>query len=259
MKPLCLIGKHCCALHTTADCWCATWGRTFPQAYRWHNLVNYIRIVKWTHSTSTNFSIRQCSTAEQTDEVEFLDVNHCITTDDNFGFVTKDFVKPTAEGRHFINNIQVNLIWRSNKIEASQPKERGLPSSLNRLKGKVVHSNLPLTMTNDMIAVAGKKIGKKSYGPKMWQERWHTGLGYIFPLPANSNTERKKLNPKAMVTFKRPITTRQILTNYKHVALSKTKKHVKAMSGPCNHYALCGCHGKQQISGTMCSTNNEWN
>jgi len=36
-------------------------------------------------------------------ELEFLDVNHCITTDDDFGFVTKDFVKPIAEGRQFIN------------------------------------------------------------------------------------------------------------------------------------------------------------
>jgi len=31
-------------------------------------------------------------------DVEFLDVNNCRTTDDDFGFVTKYFTKPTAEG-----------------------------------------------------------------------------------------------------------------------------------------------------------------
>jgi len=46
---------------------------------------------------------RQACTAEKTGEVEFLDVNHCVTIEDDFIFVTKDFVKPTAEGRKFIN------------------------------------------------------------------------------------------------------------------------------------------------------------
>ena len=46
---------------------------------------------------------RQACTAEKTGEVEFLDVNHCVTIKDDFGFVTKDFVKPTAEVRQFIN------------------------------------------------------------------------------------------------------------------------------------------------------------
>jgi len=49
-------------------------------------------------------TFRQACTADQKREVEFLHVNDCIiTTDDDFGFVTKGFVKPTAEGRQFIN------------------------------------------------------------------------------------------------------------------------------------------------------------
>jgi len=44
-------------------------------------------------------TIRQACTADQKGEVEFLDVNHCITTDGDFDFVPKYFVKPTAEGR----------------------------------------------------------------------------------------------------------------------------------------------------------------
>jgi len=35
-------------------------------------------------------------------KVYFLDVNQCITTKDDFGFVTEDFAKPVSEGRQFI-------------------------------------------------------------------------------------------------------------------------------------------------------------
>jgi len=43
-QPLGLSGKHCCTLHPTADCWCATWSSTFPQISRWHNLDSHIRL-----------------------------------------------------------------------------------------------------------------------------------------------------------------------------------------------------------------------
>ena len=36
-------------------------------------------------------------------EVEFLDVNHIIDKDDPAYFITRDFVKPTAIGRVFLN------------------------------------------------------------------------------------------------------------------------------------------------------------
>jgi len=48
-------------------------------------------------------TFRQACTGDQTGEVEFPDVNHCITIDDGLDIVVKDFVKPTAEGRQFIN------------------------------------------------------------------------------------------------------------------------------------------------------------
>ena len=54
-------------------------------------------------NSGLELTLQQACTAEKTGEVEFLDVNHCVTIEDDFGFVTKDFVKPTAEGRQFIN------------------------------------------------------------------------------------------------------------------------------------------------------------
>ena len=52
-------------------------------------------IQKVTHDCFLELTFRQACTADRKGEVEFLDVNHYITTDDNFGIVTTDFVKVT--------------------------------------------------------------------------------------------------------------------------------------------------------------------
>ena len=48
-------------------------------------------------------TFRQACTADKTGGVAFLDVNHCVTFEDDFGFVTKDFVKPTAKEKQLID------------------------------------------------------------------------------------------------------------------------------------------------------------
>ena len=82
----------------------------------------------------------------------------------------------------------------------------------------------------------------------MRQERRPTVLGYIFSPSAYSNIKRKKLNPKAMITYKRPTTFGQKLTNYKDLALNKTRKQTKGGSRSCEHCALCGCYGNNNKS-----------
>ena len=47
-----------------------------------------------------------------------------------------------------------------------------------------------------------------------------------------------------MITYKRPTTIGQKLTNYKDLALIKTRKQTKGGSRACEHCALCGCYGK---------------
>jgi len=54
-------------------------------------------------NSGLELTFRQTCTAKQKGKVEFLDVNQCVTIEDDFGFVTKDFVKPTVKGRQFIN------------------------------------------------------------------------------------------------------------------------------------------------------------
>jgi len=55
-----------------------------------------------------------------------------------------------------------------------------------------------------------------------------------------------------MITYKRPTTVCEILTNYKHLASSKTWERVKGVSGPCGHCALCDCYGKHNKSMVPC-------
>jgi len=50
----------------------------------------------------------QVCTADQTSKVEFLNTNCCITTENDFAFVTKDFVKLTAEGRWLKGSLLVD-------------------------------------------------------------------------------------------------------------------------------------------------------
>jgi len=104
----------------------------------------------------------QVCTAHQKGEVEFLDVNHCISPDDDFGFVTKDFIKPTAEGKQFINGksrqpkstFKSILFGEAIRLRRLNQTKEDYPSSLNQLKEKAIRSNVPLNMTNDMTAMA---------------------------------------------------------------------------------------------------------
>ena len=89
-------------------------------------------------------SIQEKSANVKTGEVEFLDVNHCVTVEDNFGFVTKDFVKPTAEGRQFINGnshhpqttFKSILFGEAIRLRRLNQRKDDYLSSLNRLKEK---------------------------------------------------------------------------------------------------------------------------
>jgi len=113
-------------------------------------------------NSGLELTFRQACTADQKGEVEFLDVNHCITADDDFGFVTKYFIKPTAEGRQFINGkshhpkstFKSILFGEAIRLRRLNQRKVDYVSSLNRLKEKAIRSNFPLDMTNDTIAMA---------------------------------------------------------------------------------------------------------
>ena len=146
---------------------------------------------------------------ERTGEVEFLDVNHCVTIEDDFGIVTKDFVKPTAEGRQFINGnshhtqttFKSILFGEAIRLRRLNQRKDGYLSSLNRLKEKAIRSKFPLNMTNDMIALASNwedRLRPPKYDKKEDPQVWATS----FPHLLNLTQKEKKLSPKAMITYK---------------------------------------------------------
>jgi len=54
--------------------------------------------------------------ADQTSEAEFLNVNHCIIAEDEFGFVTKDFVNLQ---RMKYSSLTVNYITQTQRVSHS--------------------------------------------------------------------------------------------------------------------------------------------
>ena len=54
--------------------------------------------------------------------MEFLDVNRCITIEDDIGFVTKDVVKPTAEEKQFINGN--HTAWKRHSSQTYLEKQK---------------------------------------------------------------------------------------------------------------------------------------
>jgi len=86
--------------------------------------------------------------------------------------------------------------------------------------------------------------GEKKDDPQVWAT--------FFPHVINLTKRENSFNPKEMIAYKKTTTNEQLLTNYKHLALSKTREHVKGMSSPCGHCALCGNHAKHNKSLVPC-------
>jgi len=69
-----------------------------------------------------------------------------MTTDDDFGFATKNFVIPTAEGRQFINGkshhpkstFKSFLFGEAIRLRRLNQRKENYLSSLNRLKEKAI-------------------------------------------------------------------------------------------------------------------------
>ena len=200
-------------------------------------------------------TFRQACTVEKTGEVAFLDVSHCETIEDDFGLVTKDIVKPTAEGRQFINGnshhpqttFKSILFGEAIRLRRLKQRKYEYLSSLNLLKQKGFPSTFPLNMTNDMIALASNwedRLRPPKCDKKEDPQVWATSFPHLLTL----TQKEKKLIPKAMITYKRPTTIGQKLTNYKDLALNKTRRQTKGGSRPCEHCALCDCYGKNNKS-----------
>jgi len=108
-----------------------------------------------------------------------------------------------------------------------EPKKRDYLNSLNRVQEKVIYSNFSLQIQNDMIAI--ELNWEERLRPKNEKGKYSTCLDNILPHLITLSKTEKKLNSKAMITYKKHTNTWQKLTHYKHLTLHKTKNQMKSV------------------------------
>ena len=117
--------------------------------------------------------------------------------------------------------------------------------AIKKLEEKCIKSGFDKNLVKDMISIT--KQWKDRFSPPTEsttkpEQRlvWATQ----FPKLLKLSHKEKELNPKAMITFKRPITLAGLLTNYRTIAHGIPSD---TGSRPCNHCALCGHYGKKRM------------
>ena len=97
-------------------------------------------------------SFREASTDSLESEVEFLDVNHVIDNMNPFGFITGNYVKPTAVHRRFLHGSSHHspsvfksiLIREAKRLRRLNEYYNDLTFCLQKLKDKALKTNFPL-------------------------------------------------------------------------------------------------------------------
>ena len=118
-------------------------------------------------------------------------------------FVTKDFVKPTAEGRQFINGnshhpqttfrFKSILFGEAIRLRRLNQRKDDYLSSLNRLREEAIRSKFPLNITNDMVELASNwedRLRPPKCDKKEDPQVWATSFPHLLPL----TQKEKKLN-----------------------------------------------------------------
>jgi len=152
-----------------------------------------------------------------------------------------------GNSHHPLTTFKSILFGEAIRLKRLNQRKDDYFSNLNWLKEKATRWKFTLNMTNDMIALASSwedRLRPPKCDKKEDPQDWDTSFPNLLTLTQNE----KKLNPKAMIAYKRPTTIGQKLTNYKDLALNKTRKQSKGVSRPCEHCALCGCYGKNNKS-----------
>ena len=120
------------------------------------------------HQLNTNFSVfnlelthNYINTGNNNLQIEFLDVLHVADNTDSNGFHITDYVKPTAEGRRFLDgsSFHPNHVFKAiitgeaKRLRRLNTKDDNYKRSIQRLKEKCYRSNFNKAITNKMIEV----------------------------------------------------------------------------------------------------------
>ena len=201
-------------------------------------------------------TFRHIHSESDTSELEYMDVNHIIDPSDPVGFITKDFVKPTAVDRVFLHGASYHplstfkSILKGECLRMRRLNERSqdFTESLTRLKEKATKSHFPRKLTARIIDNASKwehrfpppkeTIGQQK--PKMIP--WATAHPKLIPL----SERQKELKPCAMITFKKPANLSTHLIHFRRLCHNpKSDSNDEGYkSSSCGKCSLCGSWGK---------------
>ena len=208
-------------------------------------LVSDQLLIQYFKNNGLELTFRQICTNHDSGSVEFLDVNHCIAVDSVFGFVTKDFVKPTSVGRRFIPGSShhppstFKSIIFGEAIRLRRLNERKLPYKPKYITEQSKRSKFPVNMTNDMITLVSKwqnRLHPPNPSDKKNYSVWPTS----FPSLLRLTKKEKTLNNEAMITYKRPTTVGQLLTNYRSLAHSEASNQQQRGQGRSQNFSKGG-------------------
>ena len=209
-------------------------------------------------------SFREASTDSLESEVEFLDVNHVIDNTNSFGFITRNYVKPTAVHRRFLHGSSHHPPSVFKSILIGEPKRlRRLNEYYNdftfgfqELKDKALKSNFPLQTVDRVedLALQWKDQIRDNEGnngdsddiEKQVPIIWPTAFPHLLRL----NEKQRKLAPTSMISYKRPPNLFNLLTNYKKLSHGDHGNHsyFSPESFPSRHSGLRGSFGKNKES-----------
>ena len=198
-------------------------------------------------------SFREVNTSENNACLEFLDVEHKIDSNFAGGFYTRNFVKPTAIDRTFLNgkSFHPQRIFKSIVFSESIHLRRLNESqseylkSLECLRKKCIQSNFKTQIVEKIISLASTWTDrfKPNKTSETKTENFKRKIVWATSFPNFLKLEARELHlvPNANIVFKRPPTLFNIITNYKVIAHNLSiQKNDEGLSHPCNKCALCG-------------------
>ena len=207
-------------------------------------------------------SFRYVNTAELGSCLEFLDVEHKIDNSHFGGFYTRDFVKPTALDRTFLNgksfhptHIFKSIVFsEAVRLRRLNETQSDYLASLERLKQKCIRSQFNIKLVSRILDLASKwndRFGpKKDSGQQKTKPRIIWASSFVNLLKLNST--EKFLVPDAAVVYKKPPTLLNMLTN---TAILHIMSLFNVMLGPVCPISATNEHCVEILDTTMA---NQW-
>ena len=203
-----------------------------------------------------NLIFRSINTDDTNSSLEFLDVDHIICQNTKGGFYTKNYIKPTALERVFLNGLSHHprsvfksiIFSESIRLRRLCERDQDYHSGIEQLRIKCLKSCFNENLVKQMIDIT--KSWKERFSPPMSSNKKSNNTRLVwathFPDFLKLSKKEKNLNHKALVAYKRPTTLSGFLTNYK--TLAHNSSDICSGSVSCKRCKLCGANGNRKMT-----------